>query len=88
MSPMFGFTIGGLMMLSVVIIAAFSAIDSLGFSSSSDKSITKKVDSALNLDDPQMCMNFDDPKFCINNMAYLKKDPEMCVSLLEDEKDQ
>ena len=88
MSPMFGFTIGGLMMLSVVIIAAFSAIDSLGFSSSSDKSITKKVDSALNLDDPQMCMNFDDPKFCISNMAYLNKDPGMCVSLLEDEKDQ
>jgi len=87
MAPLLGFTIGGLMMLSVVIIVAFSAIDSLGFSSS-EKSIAKKVDSALNLDNPQMCLNFDEPQFCVSNIAYMKRDPGMCVSLLEDEKDQ
>ncbi len=87
MKPLFGFTIGGLMMLSVILVIIFSVIDSLGFSSS-EKSIAKKVDSALNLDNPEMCFNFDEPQFCVSNIAYMKKDPGMCVSLLEDEKDQ
>jgi len=86
MAPLFGFTIAGLMMLTVVMFAAFSAIDSLGFSS--EKSIAKEVDSALILDNSQMCMNFDEPQFCVSNIAYMKKDPGMCNSLLEDEKDQ
>jgi len=86
MAPLLGFTIGGLMMLTVVIFAAFSAIDSLGFSS--EKSIAKEVDSIINLDNPQMCMNFDEPQFCVSNIAYMNKDPGMCNSLLEDEKDQ
>ncbi len=86
MAPLFGFTIAGLMMLTVVMFAAFSAIDSLGFSS--EKSIAKEVDSALILDNSQMCMNFDEPQFCVSNIAYMNKDPGMCVSLLEDEKDQ
>ncbi len=86
MAPLFGFTIAGLMMLTVVMFAAFSAIDSLGFSS--EKSIAKEVDFALILDNSQMCMNFDEPQFCVSNIAYMNKDPGMCVSLLEDEKDQ
>lgn len=86
MKPLLGFTIGGLMMLSVVTVMAFSAIDSLGVSS--EKSISKEVDSTLNLDNPQMCLNFDDPQFCVSNIAYMKREPGMCVSLLEDEKDQ
>ena len=86
MKPLFGFAIGGLMMLSVVIVMAFSAIDSLGFSS--EKSISKEVDSTLNLDNPKMCLNFDNPQFCVSNIAYMKREPGMCVSLLEDEKDQ
>ncbi len=86
MTPFFGFTIGGLMMLTVVIVIAFSAIDSLGFSS--EKSISKEVDSVLDLEDPQTCLNFDDPLVCVSNIAYLNKEPRMCVSLLEDEKDQ
>jgi hypothetical protein len=87
MTPLFGFTIGGLMLLSLVLVAAFSAIDSLGFSSS-EKSIAKEVGSTLNLDNPQMCLNFNDPQLCVSNIAYMKKDPEMCVSLLENENDQ
>ncbi len=86
MTPFFGFTIGGLMMLTVVIVIAFSAIDSLGFSS--EKSIAKEVDSALDIEDPQMCMNFDEPQFCVSNIAYMKKDLGMCNSLLTDEQDQ
>jgi len=86
MTPFFGFTIGGLMMLTVVIVIAFSAIDSLGFSS--EKSISKEVDSALDLEDPQMCLNFDEPLVCVSNMAHLNGKPAMCVSLLDDEKDQ
>ncbi len=87
MPNLIGFTIGGLMMLSVVMFIAFSAIDSLGFSSS-EKSIAKEVDSVLDLDNPQMCLNFDEPQFCVSNIAYMKRDPGMCVSLLDDEKDQ
>ena len=87
MRPFFGFTIGGIMMLMVVVVAAFSAIDRLGFSSS-EQSISQEVDSALNLDDPQMCMNFDEPQFCVSNIAYMKKDPGMCNSVLTDEQDQ
>ena len=87
MKHSFGFTIAGIMMLSVVIVAALSALDILGFSSS-EKSITKVVDSALSLDNPEMCMNFDDPQFCISNIAYMKRDPGICNSLLEDKQQQ
>ena len=87
MKPFFGFTIAGMIMLIVVVVAAFSAIDRLGFSSS-EKSISQEVDSAMNLDDPQMCMNFDEPQFCVSNLAYMKKDPGMCNSMLTDEEDQ
>lgn len=87
MTPFFGFTIAGMIMLIVVVVAAFSVIDRLGFSSS-EKSISQEVDSAMNLDDPQMCMNFNEPQFCVSNLAYLKKDPGMCNSMLTDEQDQ
>ena len=86
MKPMLGFTIGGMLMLSVVVVAALSAVNSFGLSS--DKSIAKEVDSTLSLDNPKMCLNFDDPQFCISNIAYMKRDPGICVSSLEDEKDQ
>ena len=75
------------MMLTIVIVAAFSAIDRLGLLSS-ETSISQEVDSALNLDNPQMCLNFDEPKSCVSNIAYMKKDPGMCNSLLTDEQDQ
>ena len=87
MKPLFGFTIGGIMMLTIVVVAAFSAIDRLGFSSS-EPSISQEVDDALNLDNPQMCLSFDEPQFCVSNIAYMKKDPGLCNSLLSDEQDQ
>ena len=74
-------------MLIVVVVAAFSGIDRLGFSSS-EKSISEEVDYAMNLGDSQMCMNFDEPQFCVSNLAYMKKDPGMCNSMLTDEQDQ
>ena len=77
LKPFFGFTIAGIMMLSVLVVFAFSAIDTLGFSSS-EKSISKEVYSALILDNAEMCMDFDDPQFCVSNIAYMKKDPGMC----------
>ena len=78
MKPFFGFTIAGMIMLIVVVVAAFSAIDRLGFSSS-EKSISEEVDSAMNLDESQ---------FCVSNLAHMKKDPGMCNSMLTDEQDQ
>jgi len=88
MKPFFGFTLAGIMMLSIVVVASFSVMGNLGLSSSSEKSISKEVDSALNLDNPQMCLNFDDPQFCVSNFAYMKRDPGLCNSMLDDEKQQ
>ena len=87
MEPFFGFTIVGIMMLSVVLVSAFSALDILGFSSS-EKSITKEVEAGRRWDNPKMCMNFDDPQFCVSNIPYMKRDPGICNSLLEDKQQQ
>ncbi|MCE9651812.1 MAG: hypothetical protein K8Q89_01945 [Nitrosarchaeum sp.] len=87
MNPLFGFTIGGLMMLFVVIIVVFSFIGTF-VSPTSEKSIFKNVNSALNLNDPQMCVNFNDYQNCVSNIAYMEKNPKLCVAFIDDEKNQ
>ncbi|MFQ5497001.1 MAG: hypothetical protein ACE5DU_03845 [Nitrosopumilus sp.] len=87
MNALFGFTIGGLMMVAVVMVIALSVIGSFT-SASSEKSMIKEVNSALNLDNPKMCLNFDNPTQCVSTFAYMKRTPQMCMSFLEDESNQ
>jgi len=87
MNPLFGFTIGGLMMVFIVIVVVFSFLGTF-VSPTSEKSIIKNVDSALNLNDPNICLNFDDYQNCIGNIAYMEKNPEICVNFIDDEKNQ
>ena len=87
MNPMSGFTIGGLMMVFIVIVVVFSFLGTF-VSPTSEKSILKNVDSALNLNDPHICLNFDDYENCISNIAYMKKNPEICVNYIDNEKHQ
>ncbi|AJW70945.1 conserved exported protein of unknown function [Nitrosopumilus adriaticus] len=87
MNPMFGFTIGGIMMIAVIMVLAFSIIGSFT-SVSSEKSLVKEVNSALRMDEPDMCMKFDNPQECISNFAYMKRSPQTCLSYIEDEENQ
>ena len=74
-------------MIAVVMVIALSVIGSFT-SASSEKSVIKEVNSALNLDNPKMCKNFDDPTQCVSNFAYMKRTPQTCVSFLDDESNQ
>lgn len=86
MKPFFGFTIAGIMMLSVVLVTAFSVMGNLGVSPTSDNSAQKQVNSVANMDNPEICLQFDNPNEHISSFAVLKKNPQLCVNYIDDEK--
>ena len=87
MKALFGFTVGGIMMTSVILIMVFSMLGTF-VSQDSKKSVIQNVNSVLNLDSPEMCRNFSDEENCIGQFAYLKRDPNVCISYIEDKESQ
>ena len=84
MNPALGFTIGGFVVVLVIVMMVFSSLDFFT-SDASENSVKGEIKKVANMDDPEICLNFDNPNECITSFSVLKKNPQLCVDYIEDE---